>query len=389
MSLTNALSDALPLTLSESPLSLNLITAEGPEPVSPLWLRERTQDPEQLDEVTTQRLFDSHAIDVNLELTAARPVDETHVEFTFSDGHCEVYDLTLLAHELQGITPFPKAESWDAGIDQQAQRVDWEKMGNNEDFQKALEAYLRFGYIIVQNVPTDPERILEVAGHFGYVKDTNFGSYFEVYSRPTGNDLAYRSVALGPHTDNPYRDPVPGIQMLHCLVNETTGGLSTLVDSLNALKQLKAEMPEGYELLRTTPVGFRFLDAGTELTTRRCVIRENSDGEPIGVNYSPRLDHLPHMSLENTRRYHQARQRLGQLFQDPANEIRFQLESGELMMFDNTRVLHGRTAFDTNEGHRHLQGCYMDSDGPRERFATTLMRQRQQQAQQENREEMA
>ena len=95
------------------------------------------------------------------------------------------------------------------------------------------------------------------------------------------------------------------------------------------------------------------------------------------------------MSLENTRRYHQARQRLGQLFQDPANEIRFQLESGELMMFDNTRVLHGRTAFDTNEGHRHLQGCYMDSDGPRERFATTLMRQRQQQAQQENREEMA
>jgi gamma-butyrobetaine dioxygenase len=34
-------------------------------------------------------------------------------------------------------------------------------------------------------------------------------------------------------------------------------------------------------------------------------------------------------------------------------------------MFDNRRLLHGRTAFDTNEGERHLQGCYIDSDGPR------------------------
>jgi gamma-butyrobetaine dioxygenase len=40
-------------------------------------------------------------------------------------------------------------------------------------------------------------------------------------------------------------------------------------------------------------------------------------------------------------------------------------------------VLHGRTAFDTQEGRRHLQGCYLDSDGPRERFATTLIKARQ------------
>jgi gamma-butyrobetaine dioxygenase len=32
---------------------------------------------------------------------------------------------------------------------------------------------------------------------------------------------------------------------------------------------------------------------------------------------------------------------------------------------DNRRLLHGRTAFDTREGLRHLQGCYIDVDGPR------------------------
>jgi gamma-butyrobetaine dioxygenase len=341
-------------------------------------LRERTQDPEQLDALTCQRLFDSHRIDPDLTLKAARSMRETHTEFTFSDGHVEVYDLEALALELEGDSSFPDAIAWDSRIDQTAQRFYWHKMGDNDAFQKALKAYLQRGYIILTGVPTDPERILEVGHHFGYVKETNFGRYFEVYSRPAGNDLAYRSVALGPHTDNPYRSPVPGIQMLHCLVNETSGGLSTMVDSLKVLELLKSERPEGFELLRTTPVGYRFIDAGTELTARRCMIRTDADGNSVGVHYSPRLDSLPHLSPEDTRLFHLTRQRLGELFADPDFEIRFQLNAGELMLFDNNRVLHGRTAFDTQEGRRHLQGCYLDGDGPRERFATTLMTARKQ-----------
>lgn len=367
-----------PFTLTDSPLTLNWVSPHGLQPVSPLWLRERTQDPAQLDVLTSQRLFDSHQIDPDLILTGARSLSATRTEFAFSDGHVEVYDLEALALELEGYSSFPQPIAWDSSIDQSAQRFDWRQMGDNDAFQKALEAYLQRGYIILTGVPTDPERILEVGRHFGYVKETNFGRYFEVYSRPSGNDLAYRSVALGPHTDNPYRSPVPGIQLLHCLVNETTGGLSTLVDSLKVLELLRYEHPEGFELLRTTPVGYRFIDAGTELTSRRCIIRTDADGNPVGVHYSPRLDRLPHLSLEKTRLFHKTRQRLGELFVDPDFEIRFQLDAGELMLFDNNRVLHGRTAFDTQEGRRHLQGCYLDSDGPRERFTTTLITTRKQ-----------
>ncbi|WP_322527398.1 TauD/TfdA family dioxygenase [Chromohalobacter canadensis] len=229
---------------------------------------------------------------------------------------------------------------------------------------------------MLHGVPTDPERILQVGSHYGYVKETNFGRYFEVYSRPDGNDLAYRSVALGPHTDNPYRNPVPGIQLLHCLVNETSGGLSTLVDSLKVLDKLRHETPEGYELLKNTSVRFRFVDAGTELVTHRTMIQTDDDGHPTGVHYSPRLDALPLLSDSETRLFHRARQRLGELFSDPTYEVRFTLDAGELMLFDNSRVLHGRTSYDSNEGRRHLQGCYLDVDGPRERFAS-LVRNRE------------
>ena len=31
-------------------------------------------------------------------------------------------------------------------------------------------------------------------------------------------------------------------------------------------------------------------------------------------------------------------------------------------MFDNHRLLHGRTSYDSSEGARHLQGCYLEFD---------------------------
>ena len=34
----------------------------------------------------------------------------------------------------------------------------------------------------------------------------------------------------------------------------------------------------------------------------------------------------------------------------------------DLIMMDNYRLLHGRTAYETKEGERFLQGCYIDYD---------------------------
>ena len=63
--------------------------------------------------------------------------------------------------------------------------------------------------------------------------------------------------------------------------------------------------------------------------------------------------------------YYRARRLFDHRLRAPDFEIRFLLKSGDLVMFDNCRLLHGRTGFDPAEGLRHLQGCYIDIDGPR------------------------
>lgn len=330
-----------------------------------LWLRERSQDAAHLDPYTHQRLFDPHQLDDDLQLVAARAEDDHTARLAFSDGYDDVFDLSRLRDEFDAGDGLPAVHAWDSDIALDDARVDWTGLGEPLALRAVVETFLRFGFIVLQNVPTDSERILEVARTFGHVRETNFGRYFEVYSRPRSNDLAYRPVPLGPHTDNPYREPVPGIQLLHCLINETRGGWSTLVDSLSVVSRVEREDPEGYELLAETPVRFHFTDENERLVERRPLIQRDAMGRVTGVHYSPRLDYLPLLDTDKLRKYHRARRRLGELFADPRYELQFPLAAGELMMFDNSRVLHGRTSYDPTEGYRHLQGCYIDLDGPR------------------------
>jgi gamma-butyrobetaine dioxygenase len=344
--------------------------AAGTMELPALWLRERCQDPASLDPDTQQRLFDPHRLPEDLTLVQVMAAGEDRVRLAFSDGYSGEYDLTRLEAEYARGEGLPGQIPWRSDLKLQALSIDGRRLESDAVRLVAVRTFLTYGFIIIQNLATDPERILEVARRFGYVRETNFGRYFEVYSRPGSNDLAYRPVPLGAHTDNPYREPVPGVQLLHCLVNETSGGWSTLVDSLAVAAALEAEDPQGLELLASIPVQFRFIDAQEELIERRPIVQRDATGRMTGVHYSPRLDYLPLLDAATLRRFQRARRRLSELFADPRFELRFPLRPGELMMFDNSRVLHGRTAYDPNEGRRHLQGCYIDLDGPRSLFRT-------------------
>jgi gamma-butyrobetaine dioxygenase len=42
--------------------------------------------------------------------------------------------------------------------------------------------------------------------------------------------------------------------------------------------------------------------------------------------------------------------------------MNFRLNRGDLVAFDNQRILHGRTGFSSANYPRHLRGCYLTRD---------------------------
>ncbi len=331
-----------------------------------LWLRQYSPEASECDPITGQRLFDPHLLPVDLHLVAVESEGDRLV-VTFSDGHTSTFDQAELLANVVLSDGLPAPIHWHADSGQPHVRS-WVELDDPAAERDALEDFLAYGAIVFDGLPTSEGAMLHVATRFGYVRETNFGPVFDVRSVPDSTDLAYRAVALTAHTDNPYRTPVPGIQLLHCLVNDTTGGESTLVDGLAVVDQLQADDPEAVDLLAAVPVRFHYRDADTDIVTIRPVVDRDHSGTVIGLNYSPRLDEVPLLAPDETRRYQSARQRLAHLLASPEFEVRFALGAGQLMMFDNNRVMHGRTGFDPSEGLRHLQGCYIDQDGPRTRF---------------------
>jgi len=346
------------------------------QPIHPLWLRERCDDSREIDALTGQRLYNPSELDPEIGIASITQPEPGAFTIRFTDDRVGHFSEAGILAEL------PKAEdaglpapaAWCAG-DAAPAAFDWRGCDEPATEQAVLESLLIHGYAILHHVPTTHGAVLEVARRFGFPRDTNFGLMFDVRSVPAASDLAYTALKLDPHTDNPYRMPVPGIQLLHCLVNETPGGLSTLVDGLAVAQAIQAESPAAFASLASTRVRFRYEDATTDLVSAAPLIECDGAGRFIAINYSPRLDFVPLLPPDDLAVFFSARRRLDRMLRSPEFERRFRLADGELMMFDNRRLLHGRTAFDPQDGLRHLQGCYIDLDAPRSR-ARVLRRRR-------------
>lgn len=358
-----------PLSLKiGGPAELLLERADGSRfAIHPLWLRERCRDAASIDLRTQQRLQDPSDFDPELKIVAvSQPAAGTY-RVRFSDGHEASFNAAELLAEAAlapGDHDCPPPRLWDGTLTD-LPRVRWRPDPPEAELAAWLQPFLTLGFVIFEGVPSEPGMVLRVGAQFGFTRETNFGALFDVRSTPDANDLAYTSRALDPHTDNPYRAPVPGIQLLHCLVNETSGGLSTLVDGFAVAQSLHDQQPQAFGILTSTPVRFKFIDVDAELTASAPQIELDVSGALRAIHFSPRLDYVPLLEREQLEAYYRARRLFDHRLRAPDFEIRFLLRSGDLVMFDNCRLLHGRTGFDPAEGLRHLQGCYIDMDGPR------------------------
>ena len=251
---------------------------------------------------------------------------------------------------------------WDATF--KPPQTNWTALSRDENLeQRWLGVLLEYGFALLRNVPAQAGMVAEVGDHIGYVRGTNYGRIFDVISRPDPNNLAYTALALGVHTDNPYRDPTPGYQLLHCLLADAPGGDTLLVDGFAAAQIMREEDPEGFDLLARIPRPFRFTDAMSDLRAHFPVIGLDAEGAVTEIHFNNRSAAPLDIGAELVEPYTRAYRRFARILARPELTLVLRLAPGDLVVMENGRALHGRSAFDPNAGARHLQGCYVDRDG--------------------------
>ncbi|WP_374652701.1 TauD/TfdA family dioxygenase [Dongia sp.] len=334
-----------------------------------IWLRDNCRCAQCRHPGNGQRLYEITDLPTDLAIAQAVRQGDDVVRITWApDGHVSTFTQDWL--EDRNLSPSARRARkqrptlWSGNIGEAMPVGDWRQMTAAPAAELAfLDGYHAHGFGLIRHSPVVPETVLAIANRLGFVRVTNYGTYFDVMSVPNPTNLAYTPIGLGVHSDNPYRDPTPGVQLLHCLLSDAPGGDTLLVDGFNAASILRKEDPAAFDLLARVPVDFRFRSGDADLRARQTLISVDEDGDIVGVHFNNRsLDWLD-APVEIVESWFAAYRKLADVLHRPDGELIFRLEPGDCVVMRNDRALHGRTAFDPSRGRRHLQGCYVDKDG--------------------------
>lgn len=238
-------------------------------------------------------------------------------------------------------------------------------------------AHLRdYGIALIKNLPTEPGTLESVAEHFGPVRQTHFGSLFDIRSRPqdrqgTGQDIGATACnSQSPHTDEGWRHGPPGINLFHCLKSHPSGGgASIFVDGIAAAEALRITHPDSYDLLTTVPLMFvAERNPEERFRSRARVIALDGDDQIRGIRITDRTLPALDLPIDLIEPAYRAIGRFYQLLLTAERTFECLLGPGELVVFDNHRVLHGRRAFDPLAGERWLQQLSVDREEFQNRF---------------------
>lgn len=329
----------------------------SPSPLPPTqWLLDNCPCPRCLHLITRERTIT--LIDQPEMQPQSIATDEAgNITVTWAADHIGVFPAELLqarseiGESLLPLAPIP--------------RIGYRDLDTDGGMQRWLTALLTNGAMIVENTPNTTGEVIHLAERIGYARPTNFGTIFDVESRPDPNNSAYTAAGLDLHTDLPNWASPPDFQFLHALMNEATGGDSMLADSVEVARQLRRTDPKSFEILATTPVPFRFHDAVDDIRYTAPIIGLDADDEPVSIRFN---NWIRDVDLNADERFYDAYLALWAILRDPAFVVTLRLVAGETMCFDNRRILHGRTEFAPQSGRRHLQGCYVDRDMVRSRL---------------------
>ena len=284
--------------------------------IHPFWLRERANGEEYLDKGTQQRLFDPTFLSKDISINKAN-INEKYLEIDFNDGvnsKLEIDKITLEFSKEDTVVKSIEKIKWDSSLKDIKNFKFQDNFHESKEMHDLLVSFYKYGFVVIKNIPVSKNYIVEFANSIGSVRRTNFGEYFDVKSKPDPNDLAYTSLALSPHTDNPYRNPVPCIQLLHCIESKVSGGLSTLVDGYTVTEDLKIKYPEFYKILTEEKVRFKFIDKEVILETISPLIELNDNKSFKQVRFSPRLDYVPILDKDKLDLYYEARNKLYEMY---------------------------------------------------------------------------
>ena len=342
---------------------LNIEFQNGAKDCFPyIWLRDHCKDIENWDERSNQRKLFTALVDPNIKIEETKIIeDNKKIEVKWPDMNKSVHysgDF-LYKNSLENISSNSGEALWDKqSINKAELEIKFDELEKNEGFKNLLQTIKTYGFSIINNCPTEMKTVEDIANKIGYVRNSIFGDLWSFESNTEMADSAYTQEELRPHTDGTYNHDAPGLQLLLCCEYEAEGGESIMVDGFKIAQTLRENHGTSYNILSEIDIPGRYFGDGVELIAKRPVFKfRNKKLIQVSFNNYDRGDfRLPNNKIND---FYAAIRAFDKLANAKEMQWRQILKPGQLLIFNNWRVLHGRSEF---SGKRKMSGCYINKE---------------------------
>ncbi len=331
-----------------------------------VWLRDNSWSGDSRVTQSGERKLFTASIPDDIAPVDVQVRPDEGLRIAWNDGHMSTYSARwLLEHDYSDQTRATRRHVpvlWRSDLGRPPTFDHSDVVGTTDGQLAYLDALRDHGAAVVRGVPSVAGEVERFAQAIGHVREVAFERIHEVRHDPTGYNVAHTPLELKPHTDMPSYHWPPSVQLLHFLVNQASGGESTLVDGWAVLADLRREDPGAFDVLAQTPVSYQLFSPSEDTRATAPMIQLDTEGEVRTFRFSNQLALPLAVPYDRVEPFYAAYRRLGRMIDGDRYKIAFKCSDGDLITLHGHRVLHGRLAFDPASGARHLQDVYMEWD---------------------------
>ncbi|XP_004369785.1 gamma-butyrobetaine dioxygenase [Trichechus manatus latirostris] len=354
---------------------MQILWHDGAESFYPaVWLRDSCQCSDCYLESAKARKLLIEGLDVSIGITDLT-FDRKKVYITWPDEHCSEFEADWLKKrcfsqqaraKLQRELFLPECQYW--GSEFQLPTLDFEDvLKNDERAYRWLSTLKKVGIVRLTGASDKRGEVLKLGKRIGFLYLTFYGHTWQVQDKIDANNVAYTTGKLSFHTDYPALHHPPGVQFLHCIKQTVTGGDSEIVDGFNVCRKLKEKNPQAFQILSSTFVVFA--DIGVDycdfsVQSKHKIIELDDKGQVVRINFNNATrDTIFDVPVERVQPFYAALKEFVDLMNCKEFKFTFKMNPGDVITFDNWRLLHGRQSYEAGtEISRHLEGAYADWD---------------------------
>ena len=333
-----------------------------------LWLRENSPDEKTVHPLSREMLIDPLDIPDDIHATEASIADNGALVIAWSDRaeKSHYHPGWLRAHawfESANSEPTSSVRLWSSAELNEPVTINYDAAAADDAiFVNLLEALRDYGVARLSGIPFRDGILEEIVERIGTIRPTNFGKLFQVIVKNDPNSNAYTSSSLVPHMDLGTREMPPGLQFLFCRENSTTGGEGVYVDTYRIAEDMRRDEPGHFEDLSTIVWEFNNRARDSDYRAYGPIFSLDDNGALKEVRHTPWLSAPLRAPIDIQSRAYASIRAFMRRNADPKYQLQVTYRPGDLLAFDNRRVLHGRSSYSEAGGNRYLEECYADRD---------------------------